>query len=136
MSTVKCAEKPVDKVPDTFVDITLFIQNINLPITGSIILTNQNVNVTTLGYDNNGIVVYRADEYEFYAYDRTCPYHIEKSTAVNLVNNLIVECPYCHSLYLLNNYGYPTDAGPSKYPLKEYQADYNPNTATLHIYNY
>jgi hypothetical protein len=130
-----CTEDPVDMVPDVPVNITLDLIHYNLPPAGSLIVTNQMVSVLSLGYDNNGIIVYH-DVSEFLAYDRTCPFHVEKSIAVNLTDNpLLAECPECHSQYQLPGSGFPLKQGPSKYPLKKYHTTYYPNSNVLYIYN-
>lgn len=130
-----CAEELEDVVPDVPVNVYLQLIHYNLSPASSIIVTNQMVSAVSLGYDNNGLVVYR-DISEFYAYDRTCPYHVEKSIPVVLSGNpLYAECPDCGSRFQLWFNGFPSDSGPSKYPLKQYQTTYYPNSNTLHIYN-
>ena len=126
---------PMMLVPEVPVNVILELNHYDLLPTSSLIVTNQMVAALSLGYDNNGIVIYR-DISEFYAYDRTCPYHVEKSIPVVLATNpLYAECPVCHSLYQLWFNGFPAEDGPSKYPLKKYQTTYFPNNNTLQIYN-
>ncbi|MBN1415091.1 MAG: hypothetical protein JW973_08335 [Bacteroidales bacterium] len=130
-----CVEETDDVVPDVPVNVTLPLIHYNLSPASSLIVTSQMVSTVSLGYDNNGIIVYR-DISEFYAYDRTCPYHIEKSIAVEISDNpLYAECPVCHSKYQLWFNGFPTDSGPARNPLKSYHVTYYPNSNTLHIYN-
>ena len=130
-----CVEETDDIVPDVPVNVILPLIHYNLAPAGSMVVTNTMVSALSLGYDNNGIIIYR-DIIEFYAYDRTCPYHIEKSIPVVISDNpLYAECPECHSLYQLWFGGFPTEAGPSKYALKNYNTTYYPNSNSLHIYN-
>ena len=133
--TPGCVEEIDEVVPDVPVNVTLALIHYNLSPASSLIVTNQMVSALSLGYNNNGIIIY-CDVSEFYAYDRTCPYHVEESIAVEISENpLYAECPQCHSLYQLWFSGFPTDDSPSKYPLKQYQATYLPNSNSLHIYN-
>jgi len=132
---IGCVEEQEDVVPEVPVNVYLQLIHYNLSPAGSIIVTNQMVAASSLGYDNNGLIVYR-DISEFYAYDRTCPYHVEKSIPVGLSGNpLYAICPNCGSKFQLWFNGFPTDSGPSKYPLKQYQTTYYPSSNTLHIYN-
>lgn len=133
---LSCNKDQKDVVPDTFVNVTININNFPIGVTQSIILTNTLAGVPNLGYDNNGLIIYRNDQDEFYAYDRTCTYHIENSTAVNIKNNLFAICPVCSSVYQLNLSGFPSQDSPANYPLKQYQTYYNPNTMDLNISNF
>jgi hypothetical protein len=131
----RCVEAPEDVVPDVPVNVILQLIHYNLSPASSLIVTNQMVSALSLGYDNNGIIVYR-DVDDFYAYDRTCPNHVEQSTAIEISDNpLYAICPVCHSRYQLWFNGFPCDSGPSIYPLKQYQTTYFPNSNTLHIFN-
>ena len=132
-----CSKDVVDCVPDTYVDITLNTNNFFIGMNDARIVTNTMVNVQSLGYNNNGIIVYLGND-GYYAYDRTCTYHVEKSIAVNIEagNTLFAVCPVCSTRYQLYFSGIPTDAGPSKCPLKQYKTFYNPNTFELQIYNF
>ena len=133
-----CVKESIDVIPDVFVNATINLNNFSVGITESIIITSQMIvsGSSSLGYDNNGIILYRVSYDEFYAYDRTCPHHIENSTAVNqYTNTMFAVCPVCNSQYQLWFDGYPTDDGPSVYPLKEYKTSFNPNTFDIHIYN-
>lgn len=130
-----CAEELENVVPDVPVNVMLHLIYYNLSPASSMIVTNQMVSAVSLGYDNNGLVVYR-DISEFYAYDRTCPYHVDKSIPVVLsANPLYAECPECGSRFQLWFNGFPADSSLSKYPLKQYQTTYYPNSNSLHIYN-
>ncbi len=130
-----CDKEPSETVPDVPVNVTIDLNQYAIAPASSFIVTNQMVASLSLGYDNNGIIIYR-DVSEFYAYDRTCPHHIEKSTAVILSSNpLLAECPECHSYYNLQAGGLPTEKSASKYPLKKYQTTYYPFSNLLQINN-
>lgn len=132
-----CDKEEVDVVPETYVDVVININNFPIGLTQSIIITNNQVGKTNLGYDNNGIIIFRNSQNEFYAYDRTCTFHVEESVAVNIgSSSLFAECPVCKSLFQLSFSGYPTDNSSAIYPLKQYRAFFNPNTMDLHISNY
>ncbi len=85
----------------------------------------------TGGYQ--GILVYRKSLNEFMAYERACPYDWEKTNARIVVDTSAVTatCPVCKSRYILLD-GTPV-SGPSRYPLKQYQASYDGNL--LYIFN-
>lgn len=133
-----CAKETSDVVPDNYINIVLYSDiTTQIGISQSRIITNTMVPVNSLGYDNNGIIIYRNSQNEYFAYDRTCTYHIEESNAVNLwTNPMFAVCPICSTKYQLYWSGIPADEGPSIYPLKQYKATYNPNTYELHITNY
>ncbi|MBN2213188.1 MAG: hypothetical protein JW723_03000 [Bacteroidales bacterium] len=132
-----CTKESADVVPDTYMNVTLVNIPAQIGISQSMIITNTMVPVNSLGYDNNGIIIYRNSQDEYFAYDRTCTYHIEESIPVNLgTNPLLAVCPVCSTKYQLHWSGIPTDEGPSVYPLKQYKTSYNPNTLELHITNY
>jgi nitrite reductase/ring-hydroxylating ferredoxin subunit len=132
-----CTKEQLDVVPETYVNITLINIPAQIGISQSMIITNTMVPVNSLGYNNNGIIIYRNSQDEYFAYDRTCPYHVEESNPVNIwTNPLFAVCPVCGTKYQLFWSGIPTDEGPSIYPLKQYRASYNPNTFELNISNY
>ena len=87
-------------------------------------------------YDNEGyrgILVYRIDQYNFMAYERTCPYDPQKDCAQVEVDpssfTLIDSC--CMSRFNIID-GSPV-SGPSNYPLKYYFTEFDGNL--LHIFN-
>ncbi|MCF8304426.1 MAG: hypothetical protein K9I94_14215 [Bacteroidales bacterium] len=82
---------------------------------------------------SRGLIVYRASQNEFKAYERTCPHDPEKPAArVEMEENyLIAVDSTCMSRFVLTD-GSPFD-GPSRLPLKEYRTSFDGNT--LHIYN-
>ena len=105
------------------------------PATSMEITTHPNGDAT-IGYDNNGIIVYNTGDYRepFYAFDRTCPNELPESVAIELDGNMAV-CPVCNSVYMLPSEGIPAIGSASKYYLKKYHTSYNPNTGDLIISN-
>jgi len=69
-----------------------------------------------------GIVLYRANDLEFYAYDLTCTEFPEHDVAVEEDDTFVgvFECPECGSTYVLVNGAYP-NSGPAEFPLVEYR---------------
>jgi Rieske Fe-S protein len=82
----------------------------------------------------NGIVLYRASDLEFYAYDRTCTLWPEHTEAVIEDSTFfgVFECPECTSTYLLMN-GAEPNSGPAVYPLAEYHTSIRGDV--LHVFN-
>jgi nitrite reductase/ring-hydroxylating ferredoxin subunit len=85
----------------------------------------------TGGY--RGIIVYRKSQDEFNAFERACPYDWSNTSARVEVDGsgIIAACPVCKSKYILLD-GTPFE-GPSRYPLKQYQATYD--GILLYIFN-
>jgi hypothetical protein len=133
---LNCEKESCDVVPDTFVNLSLNMILFNLAPTQSLILTSNMAGVTSLGYNNNGIIIYCNSENEYFAYDRTCTYDIRESIPVETIDNfMFAECPRCSSRYLLEYSGFPTEQSVSKCPLKQFRTSFNPNTNILYIYN-
>lgn len=133
-------EKSLDNpVPGTYVNVNINLNNFVLGVNESMILTNVMTGAQNLGYDNNGIIIFRNDLNEFSAYDRTCPYDIDrgKSIAVNIdqSKSQFAVCPECQSVYQLFYSGFPSEGSVSPYPLKMYHTSFNTNTQNLHIFN-
>ena len=132
-----CGKEVTDVVPDTYINLTINMINYHIGLNQAIVFSNLDLNVPSLGYNNNGIIVFLGND-GYYAYDRTCTYHVEESIKVNIEsgNSLFATCPVCGTRYQLYFSGIPTDAGPSIYPLKQYKTVYNPNTFELSIFNF
>lgn len=136
-----CKKKQGDVIPYVLVDFYIDLNDpefFDLNAIGNYILINSqtnNLGYRAAGYDNNGIILYRAQSDEFMAYDRTCPhdYDLNQSSYAVDVDGIYAECPYCKSLYALPSYGTPS-SGPSKYPLKIYRAQFNGQY--VHVTNY
>ncbi|MBN1118785.1 MAG: hypothetical protein JXA77_16355 [Bacteroidales bacterium] len=88
----------------------------------------------SIGYNNNGIIVYNSgdDKEPFYAFDRTCPHDLPASVAINS-NGSSATCPECGSQFVFPSEGQPSIGSASKYYLKKYKTYYNPNTGDLVI---
>lgn len=111
-------------VPYTSVNLTM---NLSLPQFNPLMYSNNAILVSGFGYNNNGIIVYRLID-DFYAYDATCPQHIETSTAVQLdgVASGTATCPECGARYILMT-GFSTNSE-DIYPLQPYNASGVGNT--------
>ena len=120
---VSCSNTNDDVVPWTEVKVrinTLDAKYIDLQsINGRVMVKNQ-------GYGGNGIIVYRASESIFNAYDCTCTYEVSDTCAVVLDEGNITGavCPICGSKYELVNCGMPT-SGKARHSLKSYRVSYN-----------
>jgi len=133
---LNCEKESCDVVPDTYVNLSLNMILFNLAPTKSLIITKSTAGVTSLGYNNNGIIIYCNNEDEYFAYDRTCPYNVDESVPVETIDNfMFAECPICSSRYQLWYSGFPTEQSVSRCPLKQFRTTFNPNTNILYIYN-
>ena len=85
----------------------------------------------TGGY--RGIVLFRKSQDEFMAYERTCPNDPGEDGARISVeaSGITAQCPVCGSKYILLDGS--TYEGPSHYPLKQYQTNYD--GSLLYVYN-
>ncbi len=134
-----CKNKNNNIIPDVFVNFTLDLNdpmfNDLKAIGNTVVITSSYAGSQSAGYNNHGILVYRASESEFYAFDRTCTFEEAKDQAVVIDNtgDVTAECPACHSEYVLPSYGYPTDKGPARYPLKQYKTSFDGRF--VHVYN-
>ncbi len=124
-----CHKNDNDVIPDRYVSFVMDISGDILfsdlnAIGNSVIITSQTNNwgSRSAGYDNNGIIVYRANLDQFYAYDRTCPhdYAVDNSSVKINVDFIQALCPVCSTAYSLPTGGIPI-SGPGKYPLKNYR---------------
>jgi len=136
---VSCAKKKKEIIPNTYVNFTIRLDDpmfTNLHAIGnSVIITSEYAGRSSAGYDYNGIIVYRFSEDEFYAFDRTCPYNISNSISVTTENTSdpIAKCPECGSEYVLPSLAFPTEKGPSRVPLKQYNTNFD--GVTISVYN-
>ena len=131
-----CENRKNDVIPDTYVDFTMDISGDILfsslaGIGNSVIVNSQTNNwgYRAAGYDNNGIIIYRASldyQPEFYAYDRTCPHDYAENDLSVKVNVDFMEaiCPQCSTRYSLQVGGTPV-SGPGRYPLKNYKTSFD-----------
>lgn len=126
---ISCNRKDNDVVPDSYVSFNMDISGDILfsdlnAIGNSVIVTyrTNNWGYRSAGYDSNGIVIYRANLDQFYAYDLTCPYDYVTNGRSLKVNIDFIQaiCPTCGTAYSLPTGGIPI-SGPGKYPLKNYR---------------
>lgn len=138
---ITCNKEEYDVIPDVLVDFYIDLNDpefFDLNAIGNFVLVNSSTNnlgYKASGYDNNGIIIYRAQVDEFIALDRTCPhdYALDGTSIAVDVDGIYAECPLCNSIYALPSYGTPT-SGPSKYPLKMYRTSFNGQF--VHVTNY
>jgi hypothetical protein len=116
-----CSEEEPIIVPDVYVN---FDVNLDLPQFTALNAPGNAVKKNNEGYDENGVIIYRrfddTDGTLYFAFDATCPKHIEVSTSINLDGNGAAQtgtCPHCSTKYYFENFGYPA----SGYPLKRYR---------------
>ncbi len=80
-----------------------------------------------------GIIVYRLDQFVFYAYERTCSYDPQNECArVEVDNSGVLMVDSCCMSYFNILDGMPA-GGLAIYPLKQYFTEFD--GTTLHIYN-
>ncbi len=90
---------------------------------------------TTIGYDNNGLILYHYEYWKtFYAFDATCPHDLPESVSLEVDGSSAV-CPKCHSVYVLTSEGQPAVGSVSKFFLKKYRTAFNVNSGDLRVYN-
>jgi hypothetical protein len=134
---MKCDTPDRFEIPAVYLDFTIRVssdvQFYDLTIPGlSMEIDAQMVGLPSLGYDNNGLIVYNNGDL-YYAFDRTCPHDFPGSIPVNGDGTTSAKCPECSSVYLFPAFGVPTDKSVSKYPLKEYRTSYM--NGILRVYN-
>jgi hypothetical protein len=129
---ISCKKSKYDVIPDVYVDFyidlnDIIFRDLNV-ITNHVIVTYQTNNWGTrsAGYDSSGIIVYRSNLDQFYAYDRTCPYDYEvKGLKVKVnVDFISAICPKCSTYYSLDAGGTPS-SGIGRYPLKNYKTSFD-----------
>ena len=136
---ITCTKKKEEIIPNTYVNFSLRLDDPQFTdlnaIGNSVTITSEYAGRRSAGYDYNGIIVYRFSENEFYAFDRTCQFNIEKSITVTIENasDPIAECPECGSEYVLPSIAFPTEKGPSRVPLKQYNTSFD--GVTISVYN-
>lgn len=141
-----CNREKNDIIPDITVDFNInfsdpeffdFFQN-----PGASILINGShtylyPGIGTGGFDDNGIIIYNTgmDDFEYCAYDRTCPHcYTTKSLSIAvIIDGVYARCPECRTFYALPSFGTPTSAGPGQYPLKNYHTAIT--GGVLHVWN-
>lgn len=141
LSGPSCKKDIITIIPITYVDFTIKLTDpgfIDLNAVGNSVMVNKNdFGPGSAGYKDHGIIVYRAGQSEFYAFDRTCTWEDSLNIAVDmdLPTDLSAQCPVCGSEYILPSSGYPTKDGPAIYPLQQYQATYDELTQAVWVHN-
>jgi hypothetical protein len=135
-----CEKAIQQPIPNVYVSFSINILSdpefIMLQAQGnSIVITNNTIGAQTLGYNNNGVIIYNAGGDNFYAFDCSCPFDFPNNVRVISDGDGVATCPVCNSKYVLQSSGIPTTTGPATIPLKEYKATYIPNTGDLSVYN-
>ena len=137
----RCDNKDPFEFPVVYLDVTINISTdpefmVLAGAGNSIELTKHPNGDNSIGYDNNGIIVYNTgyDLDPYYAFDRTCPHDLPESIAVESNGNSAT-CPQCGSVYVFPSDGQPAIGSVSKYYLKKYKTYFNPNTGELRITN-
>jgi hypothetical protein len=133
--------KDLNTIPETYVFLKIYLTD---PIYQALQIEGNSIHIMHdqygdgIGNEENGLIIYRHGNDEFYAYDRTCPFDWEqgKNIAINSDGSVVATCPECGSIFILSASGAPTDAGPATIPLKEYRSSFNVNTQKLIITNY
>jgi len=136
-----CHKEENDVIPDVLVDFYIDLNDPEffvLNAIGNHVMVNSNTNnlgYRASGFDNNGIIIYRAQADEFIALDRTCPhdYQLDGASIAVDVEGIYAECPLCASTYALPSFGTPS-SGPSRYPLKMYRTRFDGQF--VHVTNY
>jgi hypothetical protein len=141
--SLSCQKEKNDVIPDVYVDFYISLNDpqffsLTAPLNYAYVnASTNNMGSKAAGYDNNGIIVFRSQEYEFLAFDRTCPYDFAVnaiSVKVNVEDMLYAVCPECKSKYALPNFGTPLSGSVSKYPLKNYKTSFD--GVNVHVWNY
>lgn len=114
--STSCVEEEPKIVPDVHVKLKI---NLYLTQFSHIQVPGNAIMYPNEGFDKKGIVIYRYTIDEFFAFDATCPQHIEKSTAIEIVEDGFDtgKCPHCSTTYSFHNWGQAS----SGYPLKRYK---------------
>lgn len=82
---------------------------------------------------HRGVVIVRTAYNEFVAYERTCPEDNSSRVSVSAEwGSSILECPTCHSLFIVESYGMPADGSATTCPLFQYNTSYT--DGLLYVY--
>jgi len=86
------------------------------------------------GYGLGGLIIFRADQNEFLAFDRACTFEVSRDCI--LIDDVsMFECPCCESrFWMVHNADIAGTVyqGPANYPLKQYKCYFNgTNTVTV-----
>ncbi|MDA3904752.1 MAG: hypothetical protein PF484_01630 [Bacteroidales bacterium] len=132
---LSCQKDSYSPLPQVDVNIQIFpnsTQYLDLNTVGGFVYLTAN-------YPSRGIIVYRIDQSNFVAFERTCPHDPDECCDGDQCSRLIVDVespfiisdPCCGSLYLILD-GSNVN-GPSQYPLKQYHTSFD--GTSLRIYD-
>lgn len=102
--------------------------NMNLPSYNGLNYVSQPILITDPGAGIKGIVVMKAGENDYRAYEASCPNHYPSNCSLMEIDGINVKCP-CENF----EYNLYTGLGIAKYPLKPYRVEIN--GTTLVVYN-
>jgi len=75
---------------------------------------------------HRGVVIIRLSYDSFVAYERTCPDDNKTPVSVSQEwGSSVLECPSCHSRFLVEGEGMPLDGSATACPLYQYSASYS-----------
>lgn len=137
---IACKKDTRSVIPETYVDFTIrltdpMFNDLN-SIGNSVVVTSSYDGYNSAGYMDHGIIIYRASQTEFYAFDRTCTFEeaLDQIVKTESQVDLTATCPECGSEFVLPSYGSPTTDGPATQPLKLYYTQFDGNI--LWVYNH
>lgn len=138
--SVRCENPDVMPIPYVPMDLTININtdpefhDLRVP-SASMKLTIHPEGKTTIGFDNNGLIIYHFEYMKtFYAFDATCPHDLPESVSLE-VSGSTATCPKCNSVYVLASEGQPAVGSVSKFYLKKYRSTFYVNSGDLWVYN-
>jgi len=136
---LSCQKDKYDVIPDVYVNVEINLNVFPIGVGEIRFFCAKDLNVNSLGYNNNGILVIRkgiTDDpvSDFEAYDRTCPVCISYGNKVvdKTVTSGIVKCSHCGTQFNLYENGLALG---KNYYLKQYNAIYNNNNNILSVIN-
>jgi len=129
--TMSCDREKNEVIPDITIDFTIsfsdpeFFDLYYSPGTSALLSsTHRHLGLGTGGYNGNGIIIYNTglQDFEYSAYDRTCPhcYVTEGASIAVNIDGVYAVCPRCTTNYALGASGLP-QSGPGQYYLKNYR---------------
>ena len=75
---------------------------------------------------NRGVVIIRTSYTDFVAYERTCPHDNNSAVEVSEeYGSAILECPVCHSCFVVESDGIPIDGSATTCQLYQYSTTYS-----------
>ncbi len=110
---IQCKDEENDYFPRVEVDLQIHIQ----PELATLGILESKV---FDGYGYGGVIIFKRDENEYYAYDRACTYDVPKVCKLEIESSsdLTLTCPCCSSEFILTNGD--ISEGPANRPLKRY----------------